>query len=48
MPFVEISVKNEIKKQRHNNPEFKKSAAIPLITALSSVFYFVLIKTCQH
>ena len=24
MPFVEISVKNEIKKQRHNNPKFKK------------------------
>lgn len=24
MPFVEINVKNEIEKQRHNNPKFKK------------------------
>ena len=48
MPFVEINVKNEIEKQRHNNPKRKKSTAIPLITALSSVFYFVLIKTFQR
>lgn len=48
MPFVEINVKNEIEKQRHNNPKRKKSTAIPLITALSSVFYFVLIRTCQR
>ena len=25
MPFVEINVKNEIEKQRQNNPEFKKA-----------------------
>lgn len=25
MPFVEINVKNEIEKQRHNNPNFKKT-----------------------
>lgn len=24
MPFVEINVKNEIEKQRQNNPEFRK------------------------
>ena len=39
MPFVEINVKNEIEKQRHNNPKSKKSTAIPLITALSSVLF---------
>ena len=25
MPFVEINVKNEIEKQRQNNPEFKNT-----------------------
>ena len=25
IPFVEINVKNEIEKQRHNNPNFKKT-----------------------
>lgn len=25
MPFVEVNVKNEIEKQRQNNPEFKKA-----------------------
>ena len=25
MPFVEINVKNEIEKQRQNNPEFNKA-----------------------
>ena len=25
MPFAEINVKNEIEKQRQNNPEFKKA-----------------------
>lgn len=48
MPFVEINVKNEIEKQRHNNPKRKKSTAIPLITALSSVLFNCLIKTCQR
>jgi len=48
MPFIEINVKNEIKKQIHNNPKFKKSAAIPLITALSSVLFNCLIRTCQR
>ena len=25
MPFVEINVKNEIEKQRHNDPKFRKA-----------------------
>lgn len=25
MPFVEINVKNEIEKQRHNDPKFRKT-----------------------
>lgn len=41
MPFVEINVKNEIEKQRQNNPEFKKAwdesrAEYKLITYCSS------------
>lgn len=30
MPFVEINVKNEIEKQRHNNPKHKKKHLIKL------------------
>ena len=29
MPFVEINVKNEIEKQRHNNPKRKKKYRNP-------------------
>lgn len=30
MPFVEINVKNEIEKQRQNNPEFKRHGMNPV------------------
>ena len=43
MPFVEINVKNEIEKQRHNNPKHKKKTPYKTNQTISNIRCFSLL-----